>query len=60
MAISLLANTISLTPGTVSTFVSADRRCLVIHNLHTTDEETMVATIRERYERPLKEALEPC
>lgn len=59
-AISLLANTISLTPGTVSTFVSADRRCLVIHSLHTTDEETMIATIRERYERPLKEALEAC
>jgi len=59
-AISLLANTISLTPGTVSTFVSADRRCLIIHSLHTTDEESMIATIRKRYERPLKEALEAC
>jgi multicomponent K+:H+ antiporter subunit E len=60
VAISLLANTISLTPGTVSTFVSADRRCLIIHSLHTTDTEAMIATIRERYERPLKEALEAC
>ncbi|MDJ0740765.1 MAG: Na+/H+ antiporter subunit E [Gammaproteobacteria bacterium] len=60
LAISLLANTISLTPGTVSAFLSADRRCLVIHSLHTTDAAEVVATIRERYEQPLKEALETC
>ncbi len=60
VAISLLANTISLTPGTVSTFLSADRRCLIIHSLHTTAPEEMIATIRRRYEQPLKEALETC
>ena len=60
VAISLLASTISLTPGTVSTFVSADRRCLVIHSLHTTAPDELVATIRRRYERPLKEVLEGC
>lgn len=59
-AISLLANTISLTPGTVSAFLSADRRCLVVHSLHTTDPEELLATIRERYETPLKEILEAC
>ncbi len=37
LAISLLANTVSLTPGTVSAYLSADRRCLIIHSLHTTD-----------------------
>lgn len=58
--ISLLANTVSLTPGTVSAFLSADRRCLIIHSLHTTAPEEVLATIRERYETPLKEILEGC
>jgi len=60
VAISLLANTISLTPGTVSTYLSADRRCLMIHSLHTTEPEELLATIRQRYETPLKEILEAC
>ena len=60
VAISLLANTISLTPGTVSTYLSADRRCLIIHSLHTTDPDELLATIRQRYETPLKETLEAC
>ena len=60
LAISLLANTISLTPGTVSVFVSADRRQLVIHCLHTTSPDELIATIHQRYERPLKDVLEAC
>jgi len=60
VAISVLANTISLTPGTVSTYLSADRRCLIIHSLHTTDPDELLATIRQRYESPLKEILEAC
>lgn len=60
VAISVLANTISLTPGTVSTYLSADRRCLIIHSLHTTDPDEVLATIRQRYESPLKEILEAC
>lgn len=60
VAISLLANTISLTPGTVSAYLSADRRCLIIHSLHTTAPDELLATIRQRYEKPLKEALEAC
>lgn len=60
VAISVLANTISLTPGTVSTYLSADRRCLIIHSLHTTDPEEVLETIRQRYEAPLKEILETC
>ena len=58
LATSLLANTISLTPGTVSTFLSADRRCLIIHCLHTTAPGEVMETIRQRYEQPLKEVLE--
>lgn len=60
VAISLFANTVSLTPGTVSACLSADRRTLVIHSLHTTDPDTLIRTIRERYEAPLKEILESC
>ena len=60
VAISLLANTISLTPGTVSAFLSADRRSLIIHSLHTTAPDELLALIRKRYEQPLKEVLEEC
>ena len=60
LAISLLANTVSLTPGTVSAYLSADRRCLIIHSLHTTAPDELLATIRRRYETPLKEILETC
>lgn len=59
-AISLLANTISLTPGTVSAYLSADQRCLIVHSLHTTDSDELLATMRERYEAPIKEFLETC
>jgi multicomponent K+:H+ antiporter subunit E len=58
VGVSLLANTISLTPGTLSAFLSADRTQLVIHALQADDPDDIIATIRERYEQPLLEALE--
>lgn len=60
LAISLLANTISLTPGTVSVLVSADRRTLTVHSLDTEDAAAMVAEIKHRYEAPLKAIFESC
>jgi multicomponent K+:H+ antiporter subunit E len=54
LAISLLANTISLTPGTVSANLSADKRTLIVHTLDTGDAAALVAEIKQRYERPLK------
>ena len=60
LAISLLANTISLTPGTVSADLSADRRTLLIHALDLTDPAGLVATIKARYEAPLRQVFEPC
>lgn len=54
-AISMLASTISLTPGTVSADLSPDRRTLLIHSLSTDDPQALCETIRTRYERPLKE-----
>lgn len=54
LAISLLANTISLTPGTVSARLSEDRRTLLVHTLDTDDAVALVADIKQRYEAPLK------
>jgi len=58
LAISLLANTISLTPGTVSARLSADKRTLVVHTLDTGDAAALVAEIKQRYETPLKKIFE--
>ncbi len=55
LSITLLAATVSLTPGTVSSHISADRRLLIVHCLHTLDDAETVQQIKERYERPLKE-----
>ncbi|MCA1773239.1 MAG: Na+/H+ antiporter subunit E, partial [Halomonas sp.] len=56
--ITLLASTISLTPGTVSANLRMDGKSLLIHALNETDEEALIEQIRERYERPLKEIYE--
>lgn len=55
MPITLLASTISLTPGTVSTEVSKDLTVLYVHALHIDDEQGMIQTIKQRYEKPLKD-----
>ncbi|MEY6432384.1 Na+/H+ antiporter subunit E [Thioalkalicoccus limnaeus] len=56
-AITILASTVSLTPGTVSADVSPDRRFLLIHSLDTEDPEALIARIKARYEAPLKEMI---
>lgn len=58
LAISLLANTISLTPGTVSARLSADKRTLVVHTIDTDDPAALVTAIKQRYEAPLKRVFE--
>jgi len=58
LAIGLLANTISLTPGTVSANLSADKRTLLVHTLDTGDAAALVAEIKQRYETPLKQIFE--
>lgn len=55
LAISILASTISLTPGTVSADVSDDNKLLLIHALDAEDEQKVIDTIRARYEKPLLE-----
>ena len=54
-ALTVLASTVSLTPGTVSAEVTADRRHLVIHYLACDDEGALVRSVKQRYEAPLKE-----
>ncbi len=54
-AITMLASTISLTPGTVSADLSTDRRVLHIHSIDVPDADALCRDIRERYELPLKE-----
>lgn len=60
LGVSLLANTISLTPGTVSCEVSADRRQLLVHALHVTDVAASIREMKQRYEQPLMEVLGEC
>ncbi len=55
MAISILASTISLTPGTVSADISDDESTLLIHALDVDDDQALIDAIRERYEKPLQE-----
>lgn len=57
-AIWTLASIITLTPGTVSSVLSEDRRSLLVHVLDLDDEDALVAQIKQRYERPLKEIFE--
>ena len=54
-AITVLAGTITLTPGTVSADLSDEGRSLLVHVLHTDDPEAVRDEIKSRYERRLKE-----
>lgn len=57
--ITLLANLITLTPGTLSLDVSTDRRVLYIHVMHLDDEDLDVVRqkIKDGFERRVLEAL---
>lgn len=52
-AITTLAGTISLTPGTVSSDISGCGRALLVHALDVTDPDAEVARIKQRYEARL-------
>lgn len=54
-AITILAGTITLTPGTVSADLSDEGHSLLVHVLHTDDPDAERDSIKERYERRLKE-----
>ncbi|ABV95538.1 cation antiporter subunit (plasmid) [Dinoroseobacter shibae DFL 12 = DSM 16493] len=54
-AITVLAGTITMTPGTVSATLAADGSCILVHCLHTDDPDAVRDEIKTRYERRLKE-----
>ena len=57
-AITALAGTITLTPGTVTAMLSAYARALLVHTLHTDDPDGVRDDIKARYESRLKEIFE--
>lgn len=54
--ITLLANLITLTPGTLSVDVSTDRRTLYVHALDCSDPEATTRDIANGFERKIMEA----
>lgn len=57
-AITALAGTITMTPGTVSADTSADGRSLLVHCLDSRETDAVRDEIKQRYERRLKEIFE--
>lgn len=53
--ITLLANIVSLTPGTLSLDVSTDRKMLYIHSMYIKDRESFIYEIKNGFERRLLE-----
>jgi multicomponent Na+:H+ antiporter subunit E len=54
--ITLLANLISLTPGTLSIDVAADRSCIYVHAMYGGDPEQLADEIKRTFERRIREA----
>ena len=52
--ITLLANLISLTPGTLSLDVSKDKKTLFVHGMHVDDPDELRKDIKENFERRVK------
>ena len=57
LAVTILANMITLTPGTVTMEISPDRRQLFIHALVVDDIETFCDTIRVKFEENIAEVM---
>ncbi|WP_339926461.1 Na+/H+ antiporter subunit E [uncultured Cyclobacterium sp.] len=55
--ITLLANLITLTPGTLSLDVSDDRKVLYVHAMYVKNKEAFIADIKNGFERKLLEIL---
>lgn len=53
LAIMILANMVSLTPGTLSLDVTPDKKFLIIHAMFAHDREAVIKTIKNRLEKPL-------
>lgn len=58
LQITLFANLISLTPGTLSLDVSDDRRTLYVHAMDTVNPEADKRSMKQAFEKNIAEALE--
>ena len=56
--IAVLANLVTLTPGTLSLDVSPDRKTLYVHALHVEDPDAFRREVKEGFERRVKEVFE--
>ncbi len=56
--ITVLANLVTLTPGTLSLDVSPDRKTLFVHALHVEDPDAFRREVKEGFERRVKEVFE--
>ncbi|OCX66956.1 Na+/H+ antiporter subunit E [Thioclava sp. SK-1] len=57
-AVTVLAGTITMTPGTVTAELAADGHSLLVHCLHAPDPDEVRDEIKTRYEARLKEIFE--
>jgi len=55
LGVTWLANLITLTPGTLTLYLSGDHRILYIHTLNVRDPKEVVSGIRTSFERYLLE-----
>lgn len=57
IGITLLANLISLTPGTLSLDVSNDKKVLFVHAMYITDKEKFIHSIKNGFEKRILEII---
>ncbi|HSJ66185.1 MAG TPA: Na+/H+ antiporter subunit E [Anditalea sp.] len=57
LEITLLANLITLTPGTLSLDVSDDKKVLYVHAMYVRDKDDFIRSIKNGFERRLLEIL---
>ena len=58
--ITILANLITLTPGTLSIDVSSDKKVLYVHSMYTSDPEEFIEEIKNGFEKKLLEITRKC
>ncbi|MBZ0292846.1 MAG: Na+/H+ antiporter subunit E [Anaerolineae bacterium] len=58
LEITLLAQLITLTPGTLSIDVSSDKRVLYVHSMYVNDIDAFRRSIKDGFERQIRELLE--
>jgi multicomponent Na+:H+ antiporter subunit E len=57
-AIALFANMVTLTPGTTSIHVSADRRTLFVHAIDAPDPDATIADLKRVFETRIRTLME--